>query len=469
MIRKMRSAGVVALVTGVGIFAAACGGNNVAEPGVVAPVEPGVVTPGEVVEGGEEVVEGTSACVPGSTLVFDSFVQWNPEVITNFEASRGITIQHNHFAQSTDLQDALLAGLAVGGAGVGDVVTIEGDVFNNAMQHPDDWVTLPEVPGRWLSWAEDEGRLPDGTLKGYRTDIGPLAVLYNARLLEENGFGQYADPEAFGEWIGGANATWQTYLDAGREWHNATGIAWIDDVSNGAARAALRQLPAAFEDPATGQPIDMATNTAVHDIFIQMGQAMADGLGNNTAFWNDGWGPAMLHGEFATMVAPPWQIGWPLMQSGWVDGNFASPEAEGWRIATAFPNGGGNWGGTFVSVPSHGTQIECAIEFANYLTSDEIAAGQWATQSAFPSQAALIEAGITGDPNVETFLGGQDYSTVLGHLAEAIPNAPFRGEQFGNIQDNMIFSPLGTVGDGINTPEQAWEQAVSLWNDEFGH
>jgi len=455
------------LVVASSVFLVACGNNAQTPAAPATPTTAATVEPGT---GGGDETTTTGQCTPGTTLTLDSFVNWTPSVLSDFEAAHNITIVNNHFAQSTDLQDALLSGLAVGGAGVGDVVTIEGDVFNNAMIHPDDWVTLPDIPGRWLDWAENEGRLPDGTLKGYRTDIGPLAILYNSHLLEEHGFGQYADPEAFSQWIGGENATWDTYLAAGKEWHDATGIAWVDDISNGAARAAMRQLPAAFEDPTTGDPIPMADNTAVHDIFMKMAQAMQDGLGNNTPFWNnDAWGPAMMHGDFVTMVAPPWQIGWPLMQAGWDADtqSFTGPNAEGWRVATVFPDGGGNWGGTFVSVPSHGQNIDCAILLANYLTSDEVARTQWADQSAFPSQTGVLNEGIPNDPNTQAFLGGQDYASVLSHLAENIPSATFRGEHFGNIQDNMIFTPLGTVGDGINTPQQAWDQAVSLWNDEF--
>ena len=442
MIRKMRAVSTVALMTGVGLFAAACGNGATTTPAAPPAAEGGAAA--------------TGACEAGSSITLDSFVNWDPQVIADFEAHYGVTVNEIHYAQSTDLRDAVVLGLSQGGVGVGDVVTIEGDLFSEFMVHPDDWVTLPEIPGRWLGWAEDEGRV-GGALKGYRTDIGPLAIIYNARILEEHGFGQYADPAAFSAWIGGQNATWDTFLNAGREFVAANpGIAWVDDIGNGPARAALRQLPAAFEDPATGQPTDLAGNTAVHNIFLQMGEAMADGLGAGVPFWDGAWGSAMLADEFVAMVAPPWQIGWPLAASG--------AHAGDWRIAEVFPDGGGNWGGTFIGVTAHGANHDCAIALADWLTNDETAATQWAAEGSFPSQTAVLNAGIVPSPEHAPLFGTQDYTETLGNLAEHIPGATYRGANFGWIQDDAIFHNLGTVQDGINTPAQAWDAAVAYFN-----
>jgi cellobiose transport system substrate-binding protein len=373
-----------------------------------------------------------------------------------FGAEHGVTVQFVTYPTSTEARDAYLAGLAVGGAGVGDVILVEGDHWNTvAGQNPEDFVALPEIPGRWVGWAEDEGRV-NGTLLGYRTDIGPVSVMYNARLLEEHGFGQYADPAAFSEWIGGANATWDTYLDAGREWRAATGIAFVDSISDGPLRAALRQIqPSAFENPATGNPIPLADNTAAHDTFMKFANAMTEHIGAGVPFWDGAWGSAMTQGEFLTMVAPPWQIGWPLRAAGGPDGD--------WRIATVFPGGGANWGGSFAAVPAHGANTDCAVALADWITNNDGGAALWSIGSV-PSQQALLDAGLTNEPGIQGFLGGQDYAPVLTNLADHMPAANYRGSRFGFIQDDLFFNNLASVQDGINTPQQAWDTAVSEFN-----
>ena len=433
------------------MLAAACGNGGGAEAEAPAAGDNGAAT------------DGAISCPANITLDVFSAVLADTDgadlpLIAEFGEKHNTTVTVNRMGESTDLFSAVMAGLAVGGAGVGDVVAVEADNFAAVTIDPSDWVTLPEVDGRWLDWAEDEGRV-DGNLLGYRTDIGPMSVMFNAQLLIDNGFEQYAEPEAFAEWIGGENATWDTFLEAGREFHAATGIAWVDSISDGPMRAALRQLPAAFENPETGLPTDLAENSDVRDIFLQMTGAMTEGLGAGTPFWDGEWGAAMLAGEFATMVAPPWQLGWPLMASG------AGTDMDGaWRIAPSFPNGGGNWGGTFLMVPAHSQAQECAIALADWLTNDDTAVEAWENQGSFPAQTAVLEAGFSATEAQTNFLGGQDMVETLTGLAEAIPSATFRGEHFQWIQDQAIFNNAATVQDGINTPEAAWDAAVSEFN-----
>src|SRR5690625_5123562 len=59
--------------------------------------------------------------------------------------------------------------------------------------------------------------------------------------------------------------------------------------------------------------------------------------------WEEDWTASFQDDGFATMLCPPWMMG-PL--SGNADG------VEGWDIADVFPGGGGNWGGSYISVTS---------------------------------------------------------------------------------------------------------------------
>ena len=59
----------------------------------------------------------------------------------------------------------------------------------------------------------------------------------------------------------------------------------------------------------------------------------------------------MANGEFATMLCPGWML-------GVIAGN--APDVTGWEVANVFPNGGGNWGGSYLTVPANGENVEAA-------------------------------------------------------------------------------------------------------------
>ncbi len=62
------------------------------------------------------------------------------------------------------------------------------------------------------------------------------------------------------------------------------------------------------------------------------------------------------------MLAPSWML-------GVIEGNAAG--VEGWDIANVFPGGGGNWGGSFLTVPAQSEHPEEAKALADWLTAPE--------------------------------------------------------------------------------------------------
>ena len=63
--------------------------------------------------------------------------------------------------------------------------------------------------------------------------------------------------------------------------------------------------------------------------------------------WSEDWTASFQKDGFATMLCPGWML-------GVIEGNAAG--VEGWDIADVFPGGGGNWGGSFLTVPAMGAQ-----------------------------------------------------------------------------------------------------------------
>ena len=138
---------------------------------------------------------------------------------------------------------------------------------------------------------------------------------------------------------GSATSRWAS------EFAKKSDVAWFDGAT-GTFQGMVNQLPAAFEDPATQEPTDLATNNEVRAVYDQITGAIGDGL-------SAGLGAVVPRVDrrvpgrtrFATMLCPGWMMG--AIES-------YSAGVQGWDIANVFPGGGGNWGGSFLTVPSAG-------------------------------------------------------------------------------------------------------------------
>jgi cellobiose transport system substrate-binding protein len=317
------------------------------------------------------------------------------------------------------------------------------------MAVPEDWAELPEVPDRWVDWKVAQGSV-DGTITGYGTDIGPLAIAFNQDML--SGSGLAADPESFGELIGGDDATWQSFLDAGRQYVATSDNYFVDSLTN-AFQAAINLLPAAFEDPESGLPYDLADNTEVKDLFMMFADAAEDDISAGIAIGHADWGAGFQNKQWASVVTPAWMTGIIAENADGVDG---------WRIASTFPEGGGNWGGSFFAVPSTGPNTAWAIELADYLTTPDAAIDWFDETGQFPSQLEAMSAPEIAEAE-NPFFGDQRVGQIYGDLAAAAGDAAaggYRGENFAGIQ-TLVTDGIRLVESDSATAEQAWESVVA--------
>lgn len=397
----------------------------------------------------------TTACSPGGgdgdadTLTIATWVDIPEELLTQFTDETGITVEVNSFADGASAQTVLRNGLGSGGAGLSDVHLVELDWWTEMMAVPEDWVTLPAVEDRWVPWKVAQGSVGD-EIKGYGMDIGPLAIAYDSTLMEAAGLP--ADPEGFAEFIGGEAATWESFLDAGREFVATSDAAWIDSTST-AFQAAINQLPAAFEDPDSGDAVALSENTEVRSLFEMFGAAGEEGVSAGVGIGHNDWGAGFQSRGWATVITPAWA-------TGIIAENAAG--LEGWRIADVFPDGGGNWGGSFFAVPSAGPRTDAAIELVDFLTTPEAATAMFLLNGQFPSQLEAMQ-----DPTIaETaneFYGGQEVGGIYGELAESAGDRAaggFRGVNFAGIQ-TLVMDGLRRVESGSEDTAAAWSSAVA--------
>ncbi|MGV2984549.1 ABC transporter substrate-binding protein [Microbacterium sp. AGC85] len=378
------------------------------------------------------------------TLTVATWVDIPPELLEQFTEETGIKVEVNSFADGASAQTVLRNGLASNGAGLSDLHLVELDWWTEMMALPEDWVTLPAVEDRWVDWKVTQGSVGD-EIKGYGMDIGPLAIAYDSTLMEAAGLP--SDPEGFTEFIGGEDATWESFLDAGRQFTEASDAAWIDSTST-AIQAAINQLPAAFEDPDSGDAVALADNDDVKDLFTMFGEAAEEGVSAGVGIGHADWGAGFQARRWATVITPAWA-------TGIIAENAAG--LEGWRIADAFPDGGGNWGGSFFAVPAAGKHTDAAVELADFLTSPEAAVSMFLLNGQFPSQLEAMQDPAVAETANE-FFGGQETGAIYAGLAESAGDKAaggFRGVNFAGIQTLVM--------DGIRRIESGSEDAAAAW------
>ena len=359
----------------------------------------------------------------------------------------GVKITHKKAATADDARTNLMTGLAAG-SGLADVEGVEVGWWAELLQYADVFEDLsdPSVEGRWLEW-KTEAATVDGKLMGYGTDIGPEAIAYRADLFEKAGLP--TDRTEVAELLTG---DWDTYFEVGRQFVEATGIPWFDG-AGGTFNGMVQQLTHPYENP-DGTPIPLADNADVKAIYDHLAEFKDISAGLTQ--WEEDWTAAFQSDGFATMLCPPWMMG-PL------EGNASG--VEGWDIADVFPGGGGNWGGSYLAVPSQGKHLEEAKQLAAWLTAPEQQIVAFEAVGAFPSQKEARESDEVTSL-VNPFFHDAPVGEIYSERATAIEVQPFQGPNFFVINTCVADAITRWDGDGAD-PAESWEQALTAY-DELG-
>ena len=366
------------------------------------------------------------------------------ELIEEYNAMQDeVVVEQKKAGTANEHQDNLYTKLAAG-SGLSDIEAVEVDWWAALMEQSDAFVDLsdPEVEGRWLDWKTEAATTPDGALIGYGTDIGPEGICYRADLFKKAGLP--TDREE----VAGLFDTWDDYFETGRQFvKKVPGTAWYDS-SGGTAQAMINQTEYSFEDE--DNTVIAAENPDVKAVFDTVTGNVADGLTTGLTQWSEDWTAAFQNDGFATMACPGWML-------GVIEGN--ADGIQGWDIANAFPGGGGNWGGSYLTVPAQGDHPEEAKALAKWLTAPEQQIKAFEAKGTFPSQVdALDDPALTGATNA--FFNDAPTGQILAERAEAVPFIPHKGPKFADI--NTAFQQaIQRVDEGQETPDEAWQSFLA--------
>src|SRR5438067_6549613 len=353
-----------------------------------------------------------------------------------------VTVVQNIAATSQAAQDNMFTKLAAG-SGLGDVEAVEVDWMHKLKQYANLFVdlTTPETKTRLLDWKAQAATV-NGRLIGAGTDIGPEASCYRSDPFIKAGLA--GDPAGVAQLL---NGDWINYYAFGQRFAAAhTGVAWFD--SAGATFQGLANPYQNFFERSDGTVI-ATTNSDVKNAFVSVLNA-SSGSSAHLQEWSTDWNAGLANGAWATMLCPSWML-------GVISGN--GPKIKDWKIANVFPNGGGNWGGSYLTVPTQGKHTAAAKELALWLTAPEQQIAAFVTTGNYPSQVgAYTNPALTGAMN--PYFNNAPIGQIFADRAKAVKVTPYKGIKYAAIMQ-AVQDALTRVESKKQSIDASWAQLVS--------
>jgi cellobiose transport system substrate-binding protein len=367
----------------------------------------------------------------GYDKLIEEYVEENPQVTINLQNS-----------DMNDLHDNLFTSISAG-SGAPDITMIEEaqieryrnaeHAFTNLYDHG-----AEEVADNYLDWVWQNGENADGDFVfGLPTDIGPTVMFYRTDVFEEAGFD--SSPEAVSDLV----ATWEDFENVAKEINEKTGKQMVDGaelVYNAKRDQSTEQY---FN---TDDELIVEEHDQISGAYEYVASLLDQGLIGNIPLWTPEWFAGMDEGNYATMLAPAWM-------QGVIKDN--SPEDGVWSLTT-MPEGAGNWGGSYLTVPAESEHPEEAYKFIEWLTAPEQQLKAFLDYGLFPSAPAVYEMPEFLEYEDEYF-GGVAVAQVFSEAAEAVVPV-YKGRNYYPV-DGEVKQAIDNVAAG-NDPEEEWEAAI---------
>ena len=354
-----------------------------------------------------------------------------------------ITIKETSIEFEQDYYQALQTHLAAG-AGLSDVQGIEvARIAEVTQTQADKFVDLrdlgaDDLESTFFPWKWGAATSPEGAVVGLGTDTGPLAICYRTDLFKKAGLPTDRE-ELASMW-----QTWPDFIEVGKQYAaKAPDDSAFMDSASGYYNAIIGQSETQYYD-ADGNPI-YDTNPAVKDAWDLAVSAIQAGLTAKLKQFDQPWNQAFANGRFATIACPAWMI-------GYIKGQAGDSSSGKWDVAP-IPGGGGNWGGSYLAIPTASEHQQEAYDLIQWLTAPEQQVKMWTQAQHFPSSSTAAED-----------------DAVAAASDEYFSNAPV-GELFKESADNLTVAILGpkdgvikdTISNGLLRVDQQGEDPDTAW------
>jgi cellobiose transport system substrate-binding protein len=334
------------------------------------------------------------------------------------------------------------------GSGLADIEAMEVSWIYNYLAKADQFVDLrnfgaDDLKNRWLDWKVAGATTTDGKIIGYGTDIGPEAICYRRDLFAKAGL-----PTDRAQ-VAKLFPDWASYFSYGRKFKaKLPNSAWYDSavLTWEAMRNQLIEAYYSNKDRYLGSENELLKRT-----WDQIVHGTADGLSAKLPAWSDAWVQAFRTDAFATIACPGWLLG--VIQDN--AGTFGKGK---WDVADVFPGGGGNWGGSYLTVPAQSQNQAEAANLAAWLTAPEQQIRVFRKVGSFPSTTDAYDDDKVKE-QVNPFFNNAPVGKIFINRAQNVILKQHKGPRDGEI--NQVFTEaLARVDEGKQRPDAAWAQAL---------
>jgi cellobiose transport system substrate-binding protein len=261
------------------------------------------------------------------------------------------------------------------------------------LKRTSDGKSAKELKSLYLPWRFDNGVAYNGNVIGLPTDVGGLEVAYRWDLLKAKGL-PYKRAA-----VSKAISTWPKFIDFGKQYmakltksEKALKMGFLDNA--GAIYTAMinQGTKKYYENNGTAAgKLIYSTNPTIKKAYNTTVTALKAGIGTRVAQFSSDWSVGMQKGKFAMMLAPAWMMDYIKQQASATKGK--------WDIAN-IPGGGGNQGGTQLTIPTAGNPLnrQAAWDFLSWYVAPEQQKFAFLTYGMFPTTVSLYK-----DPEVTGF------------------------------------------------------------------
>jgi cellobiose transport system substrate-binding protein len=239
-----------------------------------------------------------------------------------------------------------------------------------------------DIKKDYLPWRWDHGVGYNGSVIGIPTDVGGLEVAYRWDLFKKAGLPYTRDK------VSAAWSTWPKFIQFGKNYvaklttaQKKANVGFIDNIGTIYPAIMNQGTEKYYRNNGTnaGQLV-YRTNPQVRLAFDTTIAASTAKIGTRIGQFSSDWNVGMSKGTFAAMLAPAWMMDYIKGQ--------APTTAGKWDIAKV-PGGGGNMGGSQLSIPKGAKNAQEAWNFISWYLAPTQQLKVFKTYGLFPSTPGL--------------------------------------------------------------------------------
>jgi cellobiose transport system substrate-binding protein len=408
----------------------------------------------------------TAACnksdtpTPGAKpaeLIVDTFGEFGYEdLVKQYEQQNGIKITLRKTASLGDYTTKLVRYLATR-RGMGDVVALEEGMINKFKGNPANWVDLKQyMPSgkdtQYLPFKWELGKAADGTQIGFPTDVGSLASCVRTDLFQAAGLPTDRDA------ITALWPTWDEFIKVGQTYKSKTGKGIISSITSVTNAVLFQGQPgepifynnedSIWNGEAKKENLVAASSPRVQNAWATAVKVLDAGISAKTQTWGPEWSAGFKQGTFAVELCPAWMLGIVKQNSG--EGNSGK-----WTVA-GVPGGSGNWGGSWLGVPSQTKYPAEAAKLADFLTNATSQVAAFKKSGPLPTQLqALQDPAFTG--YTDPYFSDAPTGKIFGDSVKDIKPVNL-GSNHAGCKEKGLESHLNALQSGqFKTQAEAWD------------